>query len=53
MQVDSGKENFEEVALLTEGVDRNHPVIGGGRGYAVALLTEGVDRNTPKLGFAT
>ena len=38
--------NFEEVALLAEGVDRNTfrtSVHDGNR--AVALLAEGVDRN--------
>ena len=35
------------VALLAEGVDRNHYWdVGGHIEYHVALLAEGVDRNT-------
>ena len=34
------------VALLTEGVDRNRAVAQRPQHHAVALLTEGVDRNS-------
>ena len=33
------------VALLAEGVDRNHTAVGAMLGNLVALLAEGVDRN--------
>ena len=33
------------VALLAEGVDRNHDALTNGYSQPVALLAEGVDRN--------
>ena len=36
---------FRQVALLTEGVDRNRLDLIRQRKLCVALLTEGVDRN--------
>ena len=39
--------NYNNVALLAEGVDRNILAEGKAAGWWVALLAEGVDRNTP------
>ena len=44
---DDGDVLAGEVALLAEGVDRNHVTAYEGEpGYTVALLAEGVDRNS-------
>ena len=39
------------VALLAEGVDRNHRALYVGLGNGVALLAEGVDRNLPGYSY--
>ena len=43
-------ENYKEVALLAEGVDRNNSVLlSTVKNQSVALLAEGVDRNSFRL----
>ena len=42
----SGKQWADLVALLAEGVDRNHSIVLGSYQQWVALLAEGVDRNS-------
>ena len=41
---------LQRVALLAEGVDRNHPQAPAARHTMVALLAEGVDRNMQASG---
>ena len=50
MEVGEHYKKLDDVALLTEGVDRNSPEgLAGIKDLIVALLTEGVDRNRKQL----
>ena len=49
MTLRSGSAAFTKVALLAEGVDRNHATEEKDGDNTVALLAEGVDRNKRRL----